>query len=297
MEPLLVLTHAGAGNTDAAHLDAALEVLRAHCSVEVATTADPGELDGVLHRAGSRRLVGAGGDGSLHAVVAALHRRRDLASAVLGLLPLGTGNDFARGLGLPLDPAEAALVVATGVPTPMDLLVDELGGVVVNHVHLGASAEASRRGEVWKERLGRLGYPIGAALVAWRPPTFRLHVEVDGETVVDVDSPVLLVAVGNGPSVGGGTALTPEADPGDGVLDVLVTRARGPLARLRYAAMLGLAAHESLEEVSTFRGRRVTVSGEAFWISADGEITGPERHRTWHLERAAYRMLLPTADA
>ena len=74
----------------------ALDVLRAHTSVEVQATGNPGELDGALHRAGSRRIVVAGGDGSLHAVVAALHRRNDLKSAVLGLLPLGTGNDFAR---------------------------------------------------------------------------------------------------------------------------------------------------------------------------------------------------------
>ena len=68
----------------------------------------------MLHRAGSRRIVVAGGDGSLHAVVAALHRRNDLADAVLGLIPLGTGNDFARCMGIPLDPEEAARVILDG---------------------------------------------------------------------------------------------------------------------------------------------------------------------------------------
>ena len=57
----------------------------------------------MLHRAGCRRIVVAGGDGSLHAVVTALHRRHELASRTLGLIPLGTGNDFARTLGIPLD--------------------------------------------------------------------------------------------------------------------------------------------------------------------------------------------------
>ena len=79
-------------------------MLREHGDVEVAATADQGELDGVLHRRGGRRVVVAGGDGSLHAVVAALHRRNELADAVLGLLPLGTGNDFARGVGDPARP-------------------------------------------------------------------------------------------------------------------------------------------------------------------------------------------------
>src|SRR5262249_15259878 len=153
-------------------LQAALEILRDRASVDVQPTSQPGELDGVLQRAGSRRIVVAGGDGSLHAVVAALHRRHELDGAVLGLLPMGTGNDFARTLGIPLDPEEAALVIASGEVRRMDLIVDELGEVVVNNVHVGAGASASRRGAAIKQKLGavgvgkvnlgRLGYPIGA---------------------------------------------------------------------------------------------------------------------------------------
>ncbi|MEZ5193492.1 MAG: diacylglycerol kinase family protein [Nocardioides sp.] len=85
MDPLLVIANAAAGSTDADRLERGLAVLRARASVEVAETGNPGELDGVLHRAGSRRIVVAGGDGSLHAVVAALHRRNDLHGAVLAL--------------------------------------------------------------------------------------------------------------------------------------------------------------------------------------------------------------------
>ena len=106
----------------------------------------------------------------------------------------------------------------------MDMIVDELGGIVVNHVHVGAGAQASRRGSRWKDaarqgrrtsklNLGKLGYPIGAALSAVKPPYLRLRVEVDGEVIVDVDQPVLMVAIGNGPTVGGGAELTPDADP------------------------------------------------------------------------------------
>src|SRR4051794_4507027 len=248
-------------------------------------------------------MVVAGGDGSLHAVFAALYRRHDLERAVLGLLPLGTGNDFARGTGIPLDPEEAAHVVVTGRPTPMDLVLDEVGSVVVNSVHVGAGAEASRRGATWKDRLGsvgvgglnlgRLGYPIGAALTAIDPPTVRLRVEVDGKTVCDVDEPVLMVAVGNGSSVGGGTDLTPDAEPNDGLVDVLVSRSTGPVARLLYGLRLGFATHHEGRDVTYLRGEKVSVSGGPFWCSADGEIYGPERQRTWHVEPAAYRLLLP----
>jgi len=303
MDPLLVITNSDAGNSDDETLATALAVLREHTSVEVQATSNPGELDGVLHRAASRRIVVAGGDGSMHAVISALHRRNELRGAIVGLLPLGTGNDLARGVGIPLDIEEAARVLVTGSPRPMDLIVDEVGEVVVNSVHVGAGANASRRGQRWKDRLhsvgfgkvnlGRFGYPIGAALTAFNPPVIRLHVEIDGRTVTDLDTPVLMVALGNGSSVGGGTELTPDADPGDGRIDVMISHATGPVARLVYAARLGLGRHQQADDVMALRGREVSVSGEAFWVSADGEIYGPERHRTWHIEPAAYSMVLP----
>ena len=296
VEPLLLITHADAGHSD--DLGAALEVLGTHASVEVCETSNPGELDGVLHRAGSRPILVAGGDGSLHAVVATLYRRNDLHGKVLGLLPLGTGNDFARTVGMPLDPVEAAKAIVSATPQPMDLIVDELGEVVVNSVHVGAGALASRHGATWKERLGPfglgiVGYPIGAALTALRPPALRLHVLVDGEVVADVDRRVLMVAVGNGASVGGGTELTPDADPRDGKVDVLVSFATAPVARLGYALDLVRRNHPQRDDTVYLRGSEVSVSGEPFWLSADGEVTGPEGRRTWHVERAAYSLLLP----
>jgi YegS/Rv2252/BmrU family lipid kinase len=304
VDPLLVITNSDAGTSDEESLERALVVLREHVSVEVQATGDPGELDGVLHRAGSRRIVVAGGDGSLHAVVSALHRRNDLKGSVLGLLPLGTGNDFARGTGIPLDIEEAARVVLHGEVRPMDLVVDEVGEVVVNSVHVGAGANASRRGARWKERLhsvgvgkanlGKLGYPIGAAMTAWNPPILRLRVELDGEVVNDFDQPVLMVAVGNGPSVGGGTELTPHATPEDGRVDVMISRSVGRLQRVQYAVKLGLGRHPEQPEVSYLRGTTVSVSGEPFWCSADGEIYGPERQRTWRVEPQAYSMVMPT---
>lgn len=304
VDPVLVIANAAAGSTDAANLERALAVLRDHASVEVAETSNPGELDGVLHRAASRRIVVAGGDGSLHAVVAALHRRNELADAELGLLPLGTGNDFARCMQIPLDAEEAALVVVKGEVRPVDLVVDEVGRVVVNNVHVGAGAAASRSGAAWKERLGalgvgslrlgRLGYPLGVLQTALNPPAVRLRVEVDGEVVADLDRPTLMVAIGNGTSVGGGAELTPEADAADGVLDVMVARARGAVAKVGYALHLARARHPERDDVTYVRGREVSVAGEEFYCSADGEVDGPERARSWRIAPAAYRMVLPT---
>ena len=303
MDPLLVITNDEAGTSDDEALRAALDILRAACSVEVQSTSRPGELDGVLQRAASRRIVVAGGDGSLHAVIAALYRRHDLKNAVVGLLPMGTGNDFARTLEIPLDPAEAAKVIVSGEVRPMDLIVDELGEIVVNNVHVGAGAQASRRGARWKERLGsigvgrvnlgKLGYPIGAALAAFHPPSVHMHVEVDGEVVTDLDRPVLMVSVGNGANVGGGTELTPEADPEDGKVDVMISHAVGTAAKLGYTLSLRRGEHHHRDDVQYHRGTQVTISGDEFYISADGEISGPERQRSWRVEPAAYSFILP----
>ncbi|MBS2936309.1 diacylglycerol kinase [Nocardioides sp. J2M5] len=298
-----MITNADAGTSDEENLATALAVLREEASVEVARTSNPGELDGVLHRAGGRTVVVAGGDGSMHAVVTALHKRRELSGTTLALLPMGTGNDFARGNAIPLEIADAARLVLTGEARPVDLLIDEPGNVVVNNVHVGVGAQASRKATKWKSRLGsvgvgkvnlgKLGYPIGAALSAFHPPNWRLRVELDGEVVNDVDRPVLMVAIGNGGNVGGGTELNPEADPEDGRLDVMISRAVAPTAKIGYVVGLARGRHDERDDVVTLRGRSVKVSGDEFWLSADGEISGPERSRSWRLESAAYRMILP----
>jgi YegS/Rv2252/BmrU family lipid kinase len=303
VDPLLVITNSEAGTAEKETLEQALEVLMAATDVQVEGTSEPGELDGVLHRAGCRTIVVAGGDGSLHAVIAALHRRHELGERTVGLIPLGTGNDFARTLGIPLEAADAARALLTGRRRQMDLIVDELGGVVVNNVHAGASAQASRRGARWKKRLGKvgvpglnlglLGYPIGAALASVKPPFVRLRVEADGQVVSDVDKHVLMVAVGNGTSVGGGTEITPDADPGDGRMDVMVSLATGPWERISYIWAMRRGEHPERDDVIAVRAQQVTISGEDFWLSADGEIEGPERRRAWHLDKGAYTMIVP----
>ncbi len=164
------MTNVGAGGADDKTLGAAVALLRESTPVEVCVTDGPDELEDVLDGLGSRRLVVAGGDGSLHGVVAALSRRHQLKQTVLGLIPIGTGNDFARGAGIPLDPEEAARLILTGRIGPIDLVVDDTGDIVVNNVRIGIGAEASREGRRWKERLSRLGYAVGALLVVIPTP-------------------------------------------------------------------------------------------------------------------------------
>ena len=102
-----------------------------------------------------------------------------------------------------------------------------------------------------------------------------------------------MVAIGNGTSVGGGAELTPEADPEDGRIDVMISRAIGPLAKVAYAAHLARGQPPRARRRDLPARHQVSISGEEFYCAADGEIYGPERHRTWHVEPAAYSMVLP----
>ncbi|MFL6090196.1 MAG: diacylglycerol/lipid kinase family protein [Aeromicrobium sp.] len=294
-----MITNADAGNANRVGIGSALAVLRVSCEVEVAASRDSGELEQILRQAGDRTIVVAGGDGSLHAVIAALHAKDDLSGRTLALLPLGTGNDFARALDLPMDPEAAAQAILSGAPRPIDVIVEDNGEVVVNSVHAGASVHASKTAAKWKSRLtpvglGVLGYPIGAALTAINPPSVHLTVDVDGEVIVRPDRRLLMVVIGNGSSVGGGAELTPAADPGDGYADVVVSLAAGPFARFAYAWRVKSGSHRARTDVITRRAKNISVRGEMFLVSADGEILGPRDARTWHVLPSAYKIVAPT---
>ena len=290
----LLLASAHAGSADQEAVEAARTVLAAAGPVELMTTSTPEELDAALDCCGERRLVVAGGDGSLHLAVTRLRARGELPDRAIGLVPLGTGNDLARALGLPLDPEDAARLVLEGEPSPMDLLVDDTGGVVVNAVHLGVGADAAEAAGRLKPRLGVAAYPLGALAAGLRSSGWRLRVEVDGRVLADGHRRSLMVGIGNGPGIGGGTRLLPHACPDDGLLDVVVSYATGPFARVRYGAALAAGNHLVDRDVRSARGRSVTVRGEAVGVNADGELGDEVTARTWTVDHGAWSLLRPT---
>ena len=296
MDGILLITNATAGTNEEQAVADAVDVLAVDYEVEIAATERLEELAAVLGRTEGRPIVVAGGDGSLHAVVNGLHAAGQLDSTCLGLVPLGTGNDFARGVGIPLDTRAAAQVVLDGHSSPIDLIVDDEGTVIVNNVHLGVGAQASREAEKWKPRLGKAGYAVGALSASLRPRFLHVDVFVDGEEVTleeVVHDHLAQVAIGNGKYVGGGTALIPGAEVGDGQLVVIVSQAVGRWGRLAYAARLHGGTHHMMDEVIRVQGQAVTVRGEPFHVVADGEISGPYTERRWELHRGAVQMFLP----
>jgi diacylglycerol kinase (ATP) len=297
---LLVLANAAAGSADDAAVDAALAVLRAGAEIDVVTPEGPEDTRRALSRATDREIVVMGGDGSVHACLDALVHLRLLAeTGPVTIVPLGTGNDLARGLGLPSDPEEAALVALQGVPRPMDLLLDDEGGIVVNVVHAGVGAEATAGAEDVKGALGVAGYALGAVRAGISTTGWCLRVSVDGEVVHDGTERLLMVTVGLGPTIGGGARAVPQAALGDGLADVVLAAATGPVARAAYALQLRGGSHVRRKDVRTVRGRTVTVQAvdeeNSFRVNADGEVAGPLTSRSWRVLPHAWACRVPAA--
>jgi diacylglycerol kinase (ATP) len=291
---MLVVTNDLAGRTEEEPISAAVGTLALAGPVERAVSNAESDLDAILDRRGDRTLVVVGGDGSLHAAVRAVWRRGEAATCPIGLIPLGTGNDFARGVGIPLDPVEAAQLIATAPAQPVDLVTDDTDDVVVNAVHVGVGVAAAEAAKPLKPYLKILSFPIGGALAGFRARGWRLRVEMDGKVLTSGRQRVLMAGLANGPTIAGGTAvLGPTATVTDGLFDVTVSLSVRPLAKMGYALKLLRGTHPDRDDVFYATGRTLTISGVPFHVNADGQLSGPVTRRTWTMQPGAWRCVLP----
>jgi len=289
---VLAISNADAGSSDDATIDEVIAQLRGAADVIHAATSGVDDLDRALaaHPAIDGVVV-LGGDGSLHAVLQATMRADRLADMWFGLIPLGTGNDFARTVHVPADPREAVRLIMTGTPRPLDLALTANGEIVVNAIHVGVGADAAADAATWKRRFGPAGYAIGTLIAGVTRPGVELEVPVDG-AIVSPRGQVLQVAAGNGRYVGGGAALLPEADPGDGLLDIAVVTAASRLRRLMYALRLRRGTHHRSADVRLWRGREIVVRGERARATNDGELAEPSAAHTWRVLPEAWRLVV-----
>ena len=217
--------------------------------------------------AGAPLVVVGGGDGTLSGAAGVLAG----TETALGVLPLGSGNTFARSVGVPRDLAGAARVIAAGSARAVDVgLVN--GRVFLNSVALGVSADLARElSPEIKERLGLLAWPIVGARELWRHRALDLTLEHGGERRRLRTHQLSLV---NGRYLAGPLLATPDASVRDRTLDVLAFGGAGLPSLLLNAVGWALAARRGWPGVRLFGARRVRVElpqGEA-WLSADGEV-------------------------
>lgn len=286
----LAISNAGAGTSTDETVRACLAVWREAHTVDHAATADRDDLDRTLAAHPDVTVVVAmGGDGTVHAVVQSLHDAGRLGSVDVALVPLGTGNDFARTLGLPEDPIAAARALRSASRRTIDLIVDGEDRVVVNAAHVGIGADAAARAHPIKPVLGRVAYAVGALTTLFvRSP--RLDVTIDDEVLA---GRIAQVAVGNGRFVGGGGELLPHARIDDGVMDVAVAFASTVPRRIVYALTLRRGRHPGQDFVEYTTAVSVEVRGADLRCTTDGELGDPQPVHGWRLLPSAWSMLLP----
>ena len=139
-------------------------------------------------------------------------------------------------------------------------------------------------------------YPLGGLVAGFTSEGWAMNVDVDGERVHGPEQPILMLGVGNGRSIGGGTPLAPNAEPDDGLLDVVVAAVQGPRNRYAYGLALRDGVHIRREDVRVFRGRTVTLSvpdgAEEFRVNTDGEVSELVNHRSWEVKAGTWSVLV-----
>jgi diacylglycerol kinase (ATP) len=224
----------------------------------------------LAHRAvadGVDALVVVGGDGMVHLGVQAVAG----TGTPLGIIPAGTGNDVARYFDLPRkDPAAAADRLAAWRPRVVDLARSGTKHFVTV-LAAGFDAIVNERANAMTWPKGQMRYNIAtlAELRTFEPIPYTL--ELDGETR---DLEAMLVAVGNGPSFGGGLRITEGALLDDGFIDVVIIKPMTKPALIRTYPKLFKGTHVTHPQYEHHRVRSVTVAAPGIVSYADGERFG-----------------------
>jgi diacylglycerol kinase (ATP) len=269
----------------------AREALRDH-HVEVLTTTAPGDAVTLAraHAAPGQLIIAAGGDGTVGAVAAGLLG----TGAILGALPLGTGNDLCRTLGYGPDVRKALDAILHGTESLMDAGRWEVAGACGTFVNIAGcgfdACVADRVNHGHRLLRGTTAYVAAVleTLATFHPARVRLTVD---EQVFETDA--TLIAIANARTYGGGMAVAPDAKIDDGLLDVIVVRGVGRLEFLRAFPSVFKGKHLAHPKVLSLRGTSIRIQSETTLpILADGEIVGGTDAR-FEVLPAALRVMLP----
>lgn len=243
-------------------------------------------------REGAKRIIAGGGDGTVNEIVNALMQFDEADRPPLGILPLGSANDFARGACLPLE-ARAALHTALSASSHAVDVASLGSDYFINMASGGFGAEITNSTPLpLKRLLGGGAYSLMGMINVWRyQPYLGRLCWADGE----FDAPLFLLAIGNGSQAGGGQRLTPDAKLDDGLLNALFVRHFTSLREMRQLlAELENIPHDG-EFVRTARASRFWFEGEsAFPLNLDGE---PRQLQSFEvsLNHRTLRLLVPSA--
>ncbi len=238
----------------------------------------PGHATELARQAGEQGcdlVVAVGGDGTVHEVVNGLMQVPEGTRPALGIVPLGSGNDFAHILGLPNDPGEALLSAINGQSHPLDVgsVRDENDRLEYfnNTIGMGFDAVVNMHTRKITAIHGFMMYFVALMRTIFRNfDPIDLHVETDEETW---DLCSLMLALGNGPREGGGFIITPDAKLDDGILNYVTIKSISRLMMLRLVPEVMRGTHGRFKQVRMGTCRKMSVtSKQPLYIHCDGEI-------------------------
>lgn len=220
-------------------------------------------------------LIVMGGDGMMHLGLNAAAE----SGVPLGVIPAGTGNDFARGVGVPKSAVAAAKVIAEGVTQNIDLtrVSGELADgatqrYVGSVVSTGYDARVNRRTNAMTFTMGSLGYAYCALAELARFEPLRYRVTMDG---VPRKQTAMFIAVSNNGYFGGGMKIAPDYSVTDGLLDVTIVHPVSRMTLLRLLPAMFSGKFVSDPSVECLRATHVTIDGDDLYGMADGDALGP----------------------
>ncbi|MBA2693773.1 MAG: lipid kinase [Rubrobacter sp.] len=250
-------------------------------------------VKGVLDGGDVDLLILGGGDGTVSSVVDFLAG----TDVVLGLLPLGTANDFARTLEMPTSVAAACETIANGKVVDVDL---GLAGdnYYVNVASVGLSVGVTRAlSPQMKKRMGVVAYPVAAMKAFFTHEPFDAKLSFpDGDHAPVEHERLLQVAIGNGRFYGGGLAVSPEAGMDDGTLDVYTIemgRHRDLFGIARYLRSGDFIDYEGVEHYVTKRVRLETDPDQKINIDREVAAASPQE---FSVEKNALKVMVPESS-
>ena len=254
-----------------AHLDVVRELIEAHGweAVRLAGSSRDQVLESARRAVaeGAERLVAVGGDGVVNIAFNAVAG----TDAVVGVVPFGTGNDFARAVGLLDGSVDENVERALSAATPVDAMRTDHGWAA-SVATLGFSGDVTGRANALRRPKGQKRYTVATLLQLWKLRSLSVVCEVDGH---EFSSNTVLLSIGNTEYFGGGMRICPDAEFDDGQLDIVNIAAVPRLRFLRVFPTVFSGRHVDRDEVSVGRGSVVRLSGAAVDLWADGELMGP----------------------